>query len=53
MPEETATYSMTYADSILKCMDYAMESNPNSILMGQGIGDFKGIFDAWISLISG
>ena len=43
MSEETSTPSMTYADSILKCMDYAMGSNPNSILMGQGIGDFKGM----------
>ena len=44
MSQETSTGSMTYADSILKCMDYALESNTNSILMGQGIGDFKGIF---------
>jgi pyruvate/2-oxoglutarate/acetoin dehydrogenase E1 component len=35
---------MTYAESILSCMNYAMHSNPNSILIGQGIGDHKGIF---------
>jgi len=44
MLEKLSTDSMTYADSILKCMDYAMASNTNSILIGQGIGDFKGIF---------
>jgi pyruvate dehydrogenase E1 component beta subunit len=35
---------ITYADAILASMDYAMESKPEAILMGQGVGDFKGIF---------
>jgi len=39
IPEET-----TYASAILDCMNFAMSSNPSSVLMGQGIGDHKGIF---------
>lgn len=35
---------MTYADSILSCMSYAMHSNPDAIMIGQGISDHKGIF---------
>jgi len=44
MLEKIPVHSTTYAESILKCMDYAMATNENTILMGQGIGDFKGIF---------
>lgn len=44
MLEKRPVHSTTYAESILKCMDYAMATNENTILMGQGIGDFKGIF---------
>jgi len=32
-------------------MSFAMESNPNAILIGQGIGDFKGIFGTTTGLL--
>ena len=35
---------ITYADAILNSMHFALETNQNSVLIGQGIGDFKGIF---------
>jgi acetoin:2,6-dichlorophenolindophenol oxidoreductase subunit beta len=35
---------LTYAEAIHSCMSYAMEKNSNTILIGQGIGDHKGIF---------
>ena len=44
MSEMRILPEMTYADSILSCMSYAMHSKPNSIMIGQGIGDHKGIF---------
>jgi pyruvate/2-oxoglutarate/acetoin dehydrogenase E1 component len=42
---------LTYAESILSCMNFAMESKSNSILMGQGIGDHKGIFGTTTGMV--
>ena len=41
----------SYAQAIHSCMSYAMESKTNSILIGQGIGDFKGIFGTTTGLL--
>lgn len=51
MSEQAEANWITYADSILKCMNFALESNPNSILIGQGIGDFKGVFGTTTGLV--
>ena len=51
MSKLTILPEMTYADSILSCMTYAMHSNPNSIMIGQGIGDHKGIFGTTTGLL--
>ena len=37
--------SKTYKGAIREAMQEIMESNPNSIIIGQGVTDFKGIFD--------
>lgn len=35
---------INYADSILQCMSYAMNTKSNAILIGQGIRDHKSVF---------
>ena len=40
--------SKTYKAALAEAMQEAMDSNPNSIIIGQGVTDFKGIFDTMI-----
>ncbi len=40
--------SKTYKSAIAEAMQEAMECNPNSLIIGQGVTDFKGIFDTMI-----
>lgn len=42
---------LTYAEAIYSCMTFAMESSSDTILIGQGIGDFKGIFGTTTGLL--
>lgn len=42
---------ISYAEAILECMSFAMSSNDQAILIGQGIGDFKGIFGTTSGLL--
>ena len=38
----------TYKAAIAEAMQEAMDSNPNSLIIGQGVTDFKGIFGTMI-----
>ena len=40
--------SKTYKLAIAEAMQEAMDSNPNTMILGQGVTDFKGIFDTMI-----
>ena len=40
--------SKTYKASISEAMQEAMDNNPHSLIIGQGVTDFKGIFDTII-----
>ena len=40
--------SKTYKKAIASAMSEAMEANKNTIIIGQGVTDFKGIFDTMI-----
>ena len=42
--------SKTYKAALAEAMQEAMESNPNALLIGQGVTDFKGIFDTTVGL---
>lgn len=42
---------ISYAEAIHECMSFAMSNNEKSILIGQGIGDFKGIFGTTSGLL--
>jgi pyruvate dehydrogenase E1 component beta subunit len=42
---------ISFAEAIHQCMSYAMSSNEKAILIGQGIGDFKGIFGTTTGLL--
>jgi pyruvate dehydrogenase E1 component beta subunit len=44
MVDRNSEKEISYAEAIHECMSYAMSSNDKAILIGQGIGDFKGIF---------
>ena len=37
--------SKTYKAALSQAMEEAMNTNPNSLIIGQGVTDFKGIFD--------
>ena len=37
--------SKTYKAALSQAMEEAMDTNPNSLIIGQGVTDFKGIFD--------
>ena len=37
--------SKTYKAALLDAMQEAMDNNPHSLIIGQGVSDFKGIFD--------
>jgi pyruvate dehydrogenase E1 component beta subunit len=37
--------SKTYKSALTDAMKEALETNPNSLIIGQGVTDFKGIFD--------
>jgi len=43
---------LTYAEAIYKCMNFALESSSETILIGQGIGDSKGIFGTTSGLLN-
>jgi pyruvate/2-oxoglutarate/acetoin dehydrogenase E1 component len=43
--------SKTYKAALAEAMQEAMDSNPNSIIIGQGVTDFKGIFDTMIGFV--
>jgi pyruvate/2-oxoglutarate/acetoin dehydrogenase E1 component len=43
--------SKTYKAALAEAMREAMESNPNALLIGQGVSDFKGIFDTTVGLV--
>ena len=40
--------SKTYKAALSEAMQEAMDSNPNTLIIGQGVTDFKGIFDTII-----
>ena len=40
--------SKTYKAALAEAMQEAMDSNPNTLIIGQGVTDFKGIFDTMI-----
>jgi pyruvate/2-oxoglutarate/acetoin dehydrogenase E1 component len=40
--------SKTYKAAIAEAMQEAMDTNPNTMIIGQGVTDFKGIFDTMI-----
>jgi pyruvate/2-oxoglutarate/acetoin dehydrogenase E1 component len=40
--------SKTYKAALSEAMQDAMDSNPNTLIIGQGVTDFKGIFDTII-----
>ena len=42
--------TISYADALLETMDFALASNPNAIILGQGADDFKGIFGSTAGL---
>ena len=44
------TEIVSYANALLETMDYALASTPNSIILGQGVDDFKGTFGSTIGL---
>jgi pyruvate dehydrogenase E1 component beta subunit len=42
--------TLSYADALLEAMDFALQSNPDAIILGQGADDFKGIFGSTTGL---
>lgn len=40
--------SKTYKSALREAMQEAMDSNPHALIIGQGVTDFKGIFDTMI-----
>ena len=42
---------VTYRDALLRTMRGALESNPDAIIVGQGVDDHKGIFGSTIGLV--
>ena len=40
--------SKTYKAALAEAMQHAMDSHPNALLIGQGVTDFKGIFDTTV-----
>lgn len=44
------TEIVSYSAALLEAMEYAMSSTPNSIILGQGADDFKGIFGSTTGL---
>ena len=45
-----STQTLSYADALLESMDFALGSNPNAMILGQGADDFKGIFGSTAGL---
>jgi acetoin:2,6-dichlorophenolindophenol oxidoreductase subunit beta len=43
--------SKTYKAALAEAMQEAMDSNPNTLIIGQGVTDFKGIFDTMIGFV--
>ena len=41
---------ISYSDALLEVMDGALKSNPNTMILGQGADDFKGIFGSTTGL---
>jgi pyruvate/2-oxoglutarate/acetoin dehydrogenase E1 component len=46
----SAHETLSYADALLETMDFALASNPDAIILGQGADDFKGIFGSTTGL---
>src|ERR1700730_13836419 len=46
----TSTEITSYSDALWEVMDRAMRLNPNVLLLGQGVDDFKGIFGSTTGL---
>lgn len=42
--------TVSYANALLETMDQALGDNPNSVILGQGADDFKGIFGSTTGL---
>jgi len=40
--------SKTYKQALAEAMQEAMDTNPHALIIGQGVSDFKGIFDTMI-----
>ena len=40
--------SKTYKSALSEAMQEVMDTNPNALIIGQGVTDFKGIFDTII-----
>ena len=43
--------SKTYKVALREAMQEVMDSNPNALIIGQGVTDFKGIFDTMIGFV--
>ena len=43
--------SKTYKAALAEAMQEAMDTNPNAIILGQGVTDYKGIFDTMIGFV--
>src|SRR5690349_1744420 len=41
---------ITYRQALFETMNYALETNPNAFIMGQGVDDFKGTFGTTLNL---
>ena len=44
MSDKPNKYEMTYREALAQAMRSAMEKNPNTLIIGQGVADFKGLF---------
>ena len=49
--EDLYLMSKTYKAALLEAMKDAMDNNPNALIIGQGVTDFKGIFDTIIKVL--
>lgn len=47
---EISSTVVTYRQALLKSMREALTNNPNAIIFGQGVDDFKGIFGTTVGL---
>ena len=51
MSNSNLVKEISFASAIHECMSFAMSNNEKAILIGQGVGDFKGIFGTTSGLL--